>query len=82
MKVKIEIDIIPFAVPTEVFVKKEVGLKQDGFQPLQRIPLHTLPIETLESLCDEFKKSVMNARIVNGFKDCSYINGSRDQYDV
>lgn len=62
MKIKVEIDVVPFAVPTDVFINAKAGLKQDGMQQKQSISLNDLSVEVVESLCDEFKNTIMESR--------------------
>ena len=59
MKIKYEIELLPFAVPWFVIPVTKPGLRQDGFTNAGKIPLENIPKEALEQLCEEFKKSVL-----------------------
>lgn len=52
------VELLPFTVPSEVLVKKSPGLRQNGFLPNNGIPLGELSNETLEDLCEAFKREV------------------------
>jgi hypothetical protein len=56
--IKHTIELKPFMVPDFVYtVSKPVG-REDGFREHNGIPLSSLSPETLNELCDTFKKSV------------------------
>ncbi len=61
MKINVSIEIDPFPIPKEVFIKKS-GLRQDGFVDRQSIPLNELSVEVVESLCADFRKRILDAR--------------------
>gem|GEM_PF-2216326 len=58
MKVKIEMDINPFSIPSFVTVSGQSNPRQDGFKPAEDIPLFMLDEYTLDKLCDDFRDSV------------------------
>jgi len=59
MKAVIEIELVPFKVPDKVAVKGNAELKQVGFEENRSIHVSELDVETLNQLCDEFKRNVM-----------------------
>jgi hypothetical protein len=60
VKITYEIEIKPFTVPNFVIPVQPEGKRQDGFKPVEGIPLKHVPFVTLQSLCEEFVSSVMN----------------------
>ena len=51
----------PFPVPEGVYEEANPGLTHAGIQPLPFHRLPTLPRETIEELCDEFRLNVFRA---------------------
>jgi len=58
MKVQVEMEVQPFTVPYYVLVK---GQSATGDGKINSIPLKDLSRDDLESLCDEFRASVLKA---------------------
>ena len=58
MKISLDVDIKPFAVPTSVYIEQPPGLRQDGIRKLPEIPLSDLDVATLMKLCDDFRERV------------------------
>lgn len=58
MKIKTELELNPFSVPNYVTVKMPPGNKQDGFREAPKFHLSELSEETLNALCEQFKKDV------------------------
>lgn len=58
MKATIEVKIQPFQVPDFVLAETEAKLKQEGMVETPKYALSELSADTLEELCEEFKKSV------------------------
>ncbi len=71
MKIKLEVELIPFTVPNFVRVKSEPRPRQDGIQNDKCYALHELDNVTLHDLCVEFTEAVMTkaAEGRSGFKD-------------
>lgn len=57
-KITVEVGLRPFQVPGFVQPEKKLGLRQDGIQFSDGIPLADLPEDTLAALCDEFRAGV------------------------
>ena len=55
---KHEIELQPFTVPNFVRPVPKIGKREEGFIETPVIPLSDLSNDTLERLCEEFKKSV------------------------
>lgn len=62
---QINLDLVPFNVPDTVSVRGQVGSRQFGFKPLDRIPLKDLDRETLEGLIEEFRNGVYEKAGIN-----------------
>ena len=60
MKIKLEMEIKPFNVPNFVIPIKEGKSREDGFQEPVGIHLSELDSDTLEKMCEEFRKKVFN----------------------
>lgn len=58
MKTTIEIKLKSFAVPDFVLVEEKSKERQEGFSKGRKYALNELDVETLESLCREFKQEV------------------------
>lgn len=58
MKVEIEVELKPFRVPDFAQIDSSQKLNQEGFTPMEYYPLSELTAEALESMCEEFTKSV------------------------
>ena len=59
MKIKYEVELLPFPVPENARIKQKVGRRQDGFNTnAGTIHLKDLDDDTLQALCDEWIKSV------------------------
>lgn len=57
-KITVEVGLNPFQIPNFVRPTKKIGLRQDGIQFDDGIPLADLPEDTLAALCDEFRAGV------------------------
>jgi len=55
----IKFKLKPFSVPSFVIPEMPLGKKQDGFKPIDGIPLRDLSEECLEIMCENFRKEVM-----------------------
>lgn len=83
---QIKLDLLPFNVPDTVLVKGPIGRRQDGWKPLDRIPLKDLDLATLNGLIEEFRIGVyekagikfQNPRIVGSNSVENYI-GNRGE---
>lgn len=53
------IELQPFQTPNFVRQVQKEGTRQNGFVESPAIPLSDLSIETLESLCKEFRLNVL-----------------------
>jgi len=58
MNIKTSIELEPFSTPNFVRQKQPAGLRENGFKELPAIPLEDLSDETLNQLCDEFRKDI------------------------
>lgn len=58
MTVTKEVKLHPFAVPDYVFVETPPRPRQEGFAEGPKFHLKELSEETLNSLCDNFRKEV------------------------
>jgi len=54
----VKMELVPFSVPEQVYVKQPPGKRQDGFKAAVGIPLKDLDAETLAGLVDEFRANV------------------------
>lgn len=63
----VSVELCPFEVPTKVTIQRKPGLRQDGFQPPQTMPLSDLGFATLDALCNEFRANVFAAAGVQDF---------------
>ena len=68
MHISISLEIHPFSIPEHVFSVQKPGLRQEGFNPTIGVKYHLseLDEETLDKLCNEFRKSVFE---IAGFDD-------------
>lgn len=55
------LELQPFPVPTEVFIKMPPGKKEDGPKSLPTLKLSDLSDEALAALCEEFCNAVYEA---------------------
>ncbi len=60
MKIQINVEIDPFSVPSYVVAKGAPGKREDGFKTAPAIPLADLSPETLDQLCNDFRREVFN----------------------
>ena len=58
MTIITHVKLRPFSVPNFVIQETAPGLKQDGFKEPSTFALHELDTDTLEGLCDQFRKDV------------------------
>lgn len=58
MKIKLEQEVQPFQVPNFVIVVAKPRPKQEGFVEATKYALGDLADETLEMLCDQFRRDV------------------------
>ena len=58
MKVKIEVEFIPFTVPNFVMVKESPQPRENGFQEGRKFHVSELDQDTLWKLCEQFKDDV------------------------
>lgn len=59
MSASMEVNLRNFQVPNFVIQERLVpGLKQDGFKPVDGIPLKEVPESALAHLCDNFRAAV------------------------
>jgi len=58
MKAMVEIKLKPFATPNFVLVDEPPRTRDEGFTEGRKFALSELDVETLESLCWDFKKEV------------------------
>jgi len=61
MTITTGVKLRPFIVPSFVFQKVSPRRRQDGFIESPKFALHELDDETLQALCDQFKKDVFEA---------------------
>ncbi len=57
----VNLDLVPFSIPDGVHIKRLPGRRQDGFFAAKPMQLSELPLETLEQMCADFRKSVLEA---------------------
>jgi hypothetical protein len=62
MKINLSIEILPFPVPPYVAVKTKQGFRHEGIVPAPLIAICDLDDETLNTLCDDFKASVLKIK--------------------
>ena len=55
---KVDLDVIPWDIPTHIYLKLPPGKKADGFRPREGIPIEDVDAEFLSALCDEFREGV------------------------
>jgi len=58
MKHETTIELKPFSTPNYVLIAPKLGRRQDGFDHAPAIPLSDLSVETLDSLCTQFRADV------------------------
>lgn len=61
MKMKLEIDLEPFRIPSEVYIIENPVLRQDGFKTPRSFKLSELDDDTLDLLCDQFRSDIFAA---------------------
>ena len=66
----IKVEIQPFEVPDRLYEKGVVRPRQAGFFPVESHPLSWATVETLSTLCDEFRAEV--------FKKAGKVDSDRD----
>jgi len=54
----ISIEIIPFSVPNDIYLKPPVVNREDGLKQAMKVPLSEIDTASLSSLCDEFRRSI------------------------
>ena len=57
----IKVDLVPFTVPTGVYVQQKPGLRQDGMRLAQQLKLSELSPDELNTMCEEFRDAVFEA---------------------
>ncbi len=60
MKIKTEIELQPFSVPNFVIPMPPIVLRQDGWKPVDSIPIADVPEDVLLQLCRQFVMDVFN----------------------
>ena len=54
----IKLELKPFKIPNFVIPVRSATTRQEGFTPTEGIPLSELDTETLNIMCEDFKKGV------------------------
>ena len=57
----VQLELLPFPVPTGVIVKVKPGRREDGFRPAPELKLTELSPVDLDAMCEEFRTAVFNA---------------------
>lgn len=58
MKATISVTLQPFAVPNFVLAEPKTGSRSEGMVETPKYPLSDLDPETLDDLCDQFRRDV------------------------
>lgn len=58
MKASIKVDLQPFSVPNFVLTHQEARPRQEGITETVKFALSELDADTLERLCQDFRKAV------------------------
>lgn len=66
---KAEIELEPFRTPNYVLTKAKVGRRQDGFENVPKFHISELSDETLNELCDQFRKEIFEKKAKGRVED-------------
>lgn len=58
---QVSFPVVPFEVPTVVVIAMpSSGRREDGMRPLPTVPIAELPRETVEQMCADFTKTMLD----------------------
>ena len=58
MAIEIRIQLRPFTIPNFVIAEGRINPRQEGFKELPSYPLSELSSDTLDEMCEEFRRGV------------------------
>lgn len=58
MSASVSMKLKPFNVPNFAVAEMPPGLREHGYRESPSFPLHELPVETLDTLCAQFRAEV------------------------